>query len=170
MFEYLQNFNKILVTGPQRSGTTICSRMIADSLGYQCIDESKAIEFTVEGVRSSVLRALERDRVVLQAPSAASFCHLLPEQIAIVYMIRNVQDIIHSQNRINWKGNYFELKLLEAPFGESCVFKYIKWKEQKLLIKHAFEVDYESLKTHNLWVNPEIRKNFHKKQTSPILI
>ena len=39
MFEYLKEFPVVLVTGPQRSGTRICAKMIAHDTGHRFVDE-----------------------------------------------------------------------------------------------------------------------------------
>ena len=41
MFEWLSEFERIFVTGPQRSGTRICAKMIAHDIGYEFIDETQ---------------------------------------------------------------------------------------------------------------------------------
>jgi len=167
VFESLAGFTKIVVTGPQRSGTTICANMIAHDLGLPCVDERGVTPFWLKDRGKTISRIkakLRENRLVLQSPSAAAFCHELPANVAVVYMIRPVEDIIKSQQRINWDGNPFELMMLEVDSGESCVLKYERWKWQKPLIKHAFEVEYESLKAHPLWVDAELRKNFTAKQ------
>ena len=37
--EKCKSFRKVLVTGPQRSGTTFASKAISTALGYRWIDE-----------------------------------------------------------------------------------------------------------------------------------
>jgi hypothetical protein len=39
MFEHLAVHSKIVVTGPQRSGTRIASQMIASDTGHEFVDE-----------------------------------------------------------------------------------------------------------------------------------
>ena len=64
MFENLAVHNKIVVTGPQRSGTRIGAQMIAADTGHQFVDEA---EFLIKD--SDLFREfLQRDGVVVQAP------------------------------------------------------------------------------------------------------
>ena len=64
MFENLAVHKKIVVTGPQRSGTRIGAKMIAADTGYQFVDEA---EFLIKD--SDLFREfLQRDGVVVQAP------------------------------------------------------------------------------------------------------
>jgi len=39
LFDWLASFDKILVTGPQRSGSRICAQMIAYDTGHEYVDE-----------------------------------------------------------------------------------------------------------------------------------
>jgi hypothetical protein len=173
VFEYLQRFRRIVVTGPQRSGTTICARMVAGDLGWRMIDETDRVG-TAEREKKvghlshvdSLRQVLVEDGVVVQAPSAAAFCHQLPPEVAIVFMIRPVAEILRSEERIAWRGNSYELKLLGQTAGHSCEIKYANWQWQRPLIRHAFEVEYRSLQAHPLWVDPELRRSFGKKQTA----
>lgn len=180
MFEYLGKFNQIIVTGPQRSGTNICAHAISHDLGYELIDERKGNylldtdnpnkKTEITEIRSilkiNVDRYLKQNRVVLQCPYAACICHQLPEHVAVVFMVRPVEQIIRSQNRINWRGKMLELILLGESYGECCEIKYKNWEWQKHLIKHAFEVRYHDLENHELWVDELSRKNFLPHQVS----
>ena len=68
--EQLKKFSKILVTGPQRSGTTITANIIAKELGYKYYDERDV------GVRSAtaLFKVLSKDeRLVVQGPCPSSF-------------------------------------------------------------------------------------------------
>ena len=174
LFDHLKLFSQIVVTGPQRSGTTICAAMIAHDLGYQMIDETQGAAAAERGRRVNHLSTLEslgalltESRIVIQAPSVAAFCHQLPVPVAVVFMIRPVAEILRSQERIAWKGNNYELKLLNARTGHSCVLKYERWRWQKPLIQHAFEIEYQWLSAHPLWVDAARRTNFSKKQIMP---
>ena len=44
MFAELKKFKKIIVSGPQRSGTRICGKIIAHDLDYRYCDESYLVE------------------------------------------------------------------------------------------------------------------------------
>ncbi|NIQ13963.1 MAG: hypothetical protein GTO02_06025, partial [Candidatus Dadabacteria bacterium] len=40
MVDKLRSFNNIIVTGPGRSGTRICSKILAKDLGYEVVEEA----------------------------------------------------------------------------------------------------------------------------------
>ena len=97
MFENLAVHNKIVVTGPQRSGTRIGAKMIAADTGHQFVDEA---EFLIKDTTCSGSSS-QRDGVVVQAP------HMLkdvvddpPPGILIVLMRRDLDQIHASAARI----------------------------------------------------------------------
>lgn len=171
-----QQFHKILVTGPQRSGTRIGAKIIADETNYTYIDER---DFGVhdrelfEGVLKS------EKKLVIQCPG---MCYCIERysnpDILIVMMIRPIPDIIASEKRVKWiHGPYHEyekygIDRLEARNlrrhhnDQISVRKYQYWRSyQKDRIQHLLELDYESLSYHRLWIPKEQRKHFAAEQT-----
>jgi hypothetical protein len=173
MFEYLANFQKILVTGPQRSGTTICAKMIAHDLKTIYVDERRVIRGRDknlpfhEWLKGRIDTRLSQEvACVLHCPPASSFCHEFDPEMAIVFMIRPIEEIIASQNRIGWKFEQQELSHYGTGLtGPIAKVKYEHWQIQKQKIKNWFEVNYHSLSKHELWVSPEHRQNFAPRQT-----
>jgi hypothetical protein len=165
MFENLAVYKKIVVTGPQRSGTRIGAKMIAADTGHQFVDEA---EFLIKD--SDLFREfLQRDGVVVQAP------HMLkdvvddpPEGVFIVLMRRDLDQIHASAARIRWAedfgGNTTELKKFGLTEGDSAAVKYDYWDSHE---KSApfLEVPYESLQAHPMYVPDEQRKSFGHWQT-----
>jgi hypothetical protein len=164
VFDFLRPFDKIVVTGPQRSGTTICAQMIAQDLGYQYVDEW---DYDALGT-SFVSLVMTGSRLVVQAPAVMQCIWLLPlEQVAVVLMRRDMAGIIASEERV---GSTYDMQE-RAKFGwsrrPSREIKYMYWERVlKLLCPHAFEIEYESLAQHSLWVPPEQRLDFTIKQTA----
>ena len=163
MFENLSHHHAILVTGPQRSGTRITGKMIAHDTGLRFVDEED-IEFR----RLDILNPLfEKGGVVVQAPALSSICHEFPDNVCVVFSIRDVDDIIASQARIGWPDRY-EVKEL-SHYGVTSreqpvsLVKYLHWAKQKLSIKHWVDSHYADLKDHPLWV--EERGDFIWNQT-----
>jgi len=153
------NINRILVTGPQRSGTTIASVILAEELNYRCVDEITAN--TLSDILYFVRHAT---RFVLQGPMFSAYCHLLP--LTVVYMIRPIDEIIASEMRVSWKFEKEELAKYFTDKGPISKVKYEAWtKYQKPLLKDALELDYQSMETHPLWIDKGKRINFTAKQT-----
>ena len=68
MFEYMAIHSRIVVTGPQRSGTTITAKMIAHDTGHRYVDEAEFAVYDVEKWRKIVT---EEDHVIVTMPSYA---------------------------------------------------------------------------------------------------
>lgn len=161
MFEYLKKYPLILVTGPQRSGTTICAKMVAHDTGYMLFDE------TDFGVTDSerFLHFTRIHNVVIQCPHQLRIAHEISNAFVIL-MKRNITDIITSEKRVGWDKSWhmweksFYTYTDPRPVSE---IKYEYWQKHKP--QNYTEVEYESLKQHPLWFDKEHRKNFTGKQT-----
>lgn len=159
MFEYLADYSRIFVTGPQRSGTRIVALAIAHDLGYEYVDE---LAFGVDRLD----RVPKRQKIVVQCPG---LCHCIERLagggVAIVLVRRSVEDIVASEKYLGWDAGA-ELRKYGAREGVISEIKYACWDVyQKELVPHAFEVEYESLVGHPLWVPAEERVGFRWNQT-----
>jgi hypothetical protein len=156
MFEWMTRFDVILVTGPQRSGTRICARMVAHDTGYRYVDER------VIAVGHAELLVALSGKFVAQCPALCYCIHELgADNIAIVLMRRSITDIMASQERINWGNEADERRHYPGSVGPISVVKYEFWEQhQRPLIDHPFEIEYESLASHPLWIPKEGRSNF----------
>ncbi len=170
-----QQFHKILVTGPQRSGTRIASRMIACDTKYSYIDEHT---FRTDDIEQFNKVMLSPYKSVVQCPGM-NYCieQYSASDILIVMMIRPIPDIIRSEKRVEWvNGPYHEYekygigrlqaRTLRRKGDRISLRKYQYWKDcQKGKIKHFLELEYESLKYHHLWIPKEKRLHFTAEQT-----
>lgn len=170
MFKHLDFYRIILVSGPQRSGTTICARMIAHDTHYMFIDEG-----VYQNDFSTLKhRTLYSQRQVIQCPVWAVKLHELTMQdVCIVFMYRPVKEIIASQQRIKWQWEQVELDRYRAlgiaiedgtPIAR---VKYSYWENtQREKIDNPLEVQYASLADHPLWVPKAERVGWLDKQTA----
>lgn len=164
MFEYLKRHRRVIVTGPQRAGTRIAARMIASDTGYFFLDEN-VIEFD-----NSELMALifgYQTRFVLHCPVMSSEIHKYGDWVtAIVFMFRDLDEIKRSQARIAWDDTQERQRygVIGDPRNIAEV-KYEFWQRQKRCILHHYEVQYETLANHPLWLPNEKRVNFGIFQT-----
>jgi hypothetical protein len=167
MFEWLANFKKILVTGPQRSGTRICAKMIAYDTGYEFIDE---VSLSMDGLYKLNHFLEEKRPLVIQCPVLCRYIHMFKgDKIAIVLMRRELDDIVKSQERIGWQWEWLELARYDLYDGIIAETKYQFWEQyQKERIQNSFEIEYESLVAHPLWITKDLRQNFHPIQTSQV--
>lgn len=166
MFEHLTEFDVILVTGPQRSGTRIAAKMIAQDTGYEYVDE---VHVATDSLYHLGMWMRYRSSSVIQCP-ALMYCieNFSYDNTAIVIMKRDEGDIIASQERIGWEWEWLE-RIHYSHYQKHWPIsrcKYAKWNaKQVIAVEHSFEVEYESLSEHPLWVPKENRANFHFNQT-----
>jgi hypothetical protein len=171
MFEHLKQHDQIVIVGPQRAGTTIATKMIANDLGYETFLEEQIL-YDYNYLQGLIIGNRRKNvKGVYQAPNFTAYSHLLAGEPAIIIMVRKTEDIIASQMRINWggPGGTNEKNELARYFRDSGIaskVKYEVWKKfQKAQIKYPYELEYESLKTHPMWVDKKDRTNFGPRQT-----
>lgn len=167
----LKPFSGILVTGAQRSGTTIAGHILAQELGYRYADEEEIQIY--DYVKAFAL--LNEKGIVLQAPGMAYLAHWFNRpHMAVVFMRRNLEDIYKSEARIGWREAYnganlkAEIDRYHAMYGRTpengniAQVKYEVWDELQKPLCHSFDLDYESLRGHPLW--KDARKEFTARQ------
>lgn len=178
MFEYLVDFDQVIVTGPHRAGTTIAAEMIASDLGYQSVRE-EAFDFYDENALLDLLD--EQLRAVFQCPALFDLMpKLSSDRRAIVMMRRPLWELWASRNRMYsaegkrvkaGEQNDRQLERLGAADGDAAQIKYERWEEWKAdaMIHHPFDVEYSSLSVHPLWVPEEDRRDagraWHHRRT-----
>lgn len=168
-----KKYSKIIVSGPQRSGTTYMSHILSKDLGYTKIDEK---DYDVHEEKK-FLEYLKKQNVVVQSPAMTHILHELEGgDILILFMIRNDDDIIKSENRINFHPleTKREKKKYDAKFPNlnltsfnrnSKLKKHVWETVQKDKLKCEYlEVPFEILKETSEYVKKEKRKDFKAKQ------
>lgn len=151
MFEYLAPYRSILVTGPHRSGTTIAAHMIAQDTGKGYVDEYA----TSQGEALVFERLVDfATNVVIQAPAAFEYLTELDRaDLAIVFMVRNRYDVLVSMERMFGESNIAIIDDIHA-----------RWAQVKQRLANPFEVRYDDLAQHPLWVGKENRIGWSIKQ------
>ncbi len=96
LFKHLKNFNLVLVTGPQRSGTRIAARCISADTGFQYIDEQ---EFGVHDKARFDSLLATRKKAVIQCPAMAHIIHSYGARadVMIIFMVRELYEIEASE-------------------------------------------------------------------------
>jgi hypothetical protein len=165
LFEDLAVHSRIVVTGPQRSGTRIAARMIAKDTEHRFVDE---LEFDARN-EHRWREILQAEQIVVQAP-----CMLKdvvdnpPPGVFIVLMRRDLAKIRASERRIGWDqwpdGSVLELRKFGLTKGNSARTKYDYWDSHEK--KAPFlELEYEALRQHPLFIPDNQRRNFAPLQT-----
>jgi len=171
MFEHLKKWPRILVVGPQRSGTRICTTMISEDTGHWFVGEE---EFGVDSLNRLWKILQISSNVVIQAPAMSIYSNLLAaddEGLAVVMMIRDLEDIKASEERIRWQWEipeYIRLQTLHSESLSAAELKYGTWKayQKECLGEQGFEVEFNSLEQHGLWIAKPGRLRFGPRQTA----
>lgn len=165
MFEHLNKYKIIFVTGPQRSGTRICAKMIERDLEAEYYDESVFLYDSTEHF-INIINSCKKTSVI-HCPGMCHWIHKVSKKSrAVVIMVRNIYDIIESQKRIGWNDNK-ELKKYKRQDSSGIIseIKYSFWlTHQKRLIHNPYEIFYKDLKLHEMWIDKKDRKNFAANQ------
>ena len=168
MFESLKQHKFIFVIGPQLSRTTITAKMIAYDTGYQYVDENR-MNYNL-GAAYQLVDA--ETPFVLQCPSFT----LYAPQIAkisgafLVFLRRNREEILDSQERIDWQEKFQKTELYFYGRESGCIsdIKKQAWEVHKTRFQNWMEVDASEatteLKYHPLWESD--RSHFKPKQTN----
>lgn len=177
----LKNYSKIIIAGPQRTGTTYCAYIIAKDLGYIHLDENKIAISSVETVKEKLKT---KEKLVVQCPELTYQIHEISspkEQPTIVLIMkRNIKDIQNSEKRIKWRGfngikNRYKRKF-KSLYSEEW---WDKWKDNQtaelryyfynnhqyynMKVEHMY-VPYKILEQTSEFISKEKRKNFEPKQ------
>ena len=168
MFENLKKFSKILVTGTQRSGTSICARIISEELGLDYYDED---DFGVHSFAKLQQLIESTSQGVYHCPAISSQVHLFND-LLVVFVLRDIRDVILSQKRINWFYENADEELRKYGINPTesnrlnlynIKLKY--WHDvQSKMLKNTLEIDFNDLKNHHLFINKRDRVNFKPRQ------
>ncbi len=164
MFKHLARHSVILVTGPQRAGTTICARIIAADTGHEYIDEN---EYGPHNKTMWLHTIACYENVVVHCPAMCRYVHEVGG-VFVVMAYRNVADIANSQERIGWGKANEALELARYKKAEDPVaaIKYDFWRKyQRTTITNWLEVEYKNLAAHPLWIDKRERATFGPRQT-----
>lgn len=192
--EGFRKYDRVVITGPQRSGTHIAAKIVADVLGWPDIEENYITmgQHHRRNKRGShdenYFRWVSEPKTrhqVLQCPSISHACHLTPKGTLVVFMLRGVEEIIASdKHRIAkykqgpWAGpkrwgtpvqsvftskamQYSKLFYNRTPIDkwETPAVVYDVWNNtQKGFDFDYYEMDYNLLKEHKLWLPLEVRR------------
>ena len=177
-------FACVAVTGPERSGTSITTEIISADTGYTNVaEETWDNDFDALW---RLLR--DQERIVVHAPHLTfrvhEIDHRCPDRVLVVFVLRAIEDIVASQRRNHWgsrsehcpddgdpKGwgnpasRWYDRDSYELfrddidPDAHLCLNRQVCWhRRQKHGVRHYVEVEYETLRSHRLWLEPEQRR------------
>lgn len=178
MFEGLKRHSRIIVTGPQRSGTRIGAQMIAHDTEHRYVDE---VEFGVNQP-DPFFKVLEQENIVVHCPGmmqwpGTNLKRVIEVPIFTVVMRRCIEDIQASMQRINWGSWHAEA----MHYGLRQVAHDAWIRDAIPAIKYAYfdskqapeiepemllNLQYDNLSRHPMWVDKSQRTNFKWNQTA----
>jgi len=181
MFEYLKGYEEIFVTGMQRTGTTICARMIQyDIEAPYCIWTGNNVKRILDLKEYPIEIPYP---VIFHCPGLSHLIHRIEsetelDKLATVWVRRDKDEIVNSAIKVHWDPrsdletyNLLSTRDLKMDINMLITAKESRWKEQKKEIQNWFEVDYEDLKSHPLWINDKDRSfRGNHRSTSPGLV
>jgi hypothetical protein len=184
---HLEQYDKIIVTGPPRSGTTISGLIISNILGYKFIDESWYDGNNSEKFLS--LFSINRKMVIHNTAFLRDLykisSYINDNNISIVLVKRSIDDILESfENSTKFDTGKFKppgifaginqdaQKIILNHFGKTrgsvpkVIYEYFDSCKDKF--DNLFFIKYEDLKSHSFFIEKEIRrKSFvHIKQVN----
>ena len=189
LIDRLDGEKKILVTGPCRSGTTLCSHILHDLLDdYEYIDsygdyeDSTKCRVYATGFPVFLDICEKMDRFIVHGPHFHPFLQNVPNDVMVVFMRRNCGDVTASTQRIfdgKWGDEFYVEKMrnylveIKVPEGELKFFDklsypgkvYYVWDSiQQFFVKKSIEVDYDILSEHRFFIPKNKRLNFRERQ------
>jgi hypothetical protein len=171
LLDRLRSAGPITVTGPQRAGTRIATRILAADLGRTFVGEEEYRVGEFDGVLERYLAfALGDVPSVIHAPALLPIAHYLPG--IIVCMHRPLADIERSQQRIAWAYERYMLDRYFVSHGPIAGVAYWAWHvyQKPMIEARAIDLEYNSLAGHPLWLPAEQRAQFSPHQTEPLPI
>jgi hypothetical protein len=189
--EGFREYDNIVVTGPQRSGTQIASRIIADILDWRFVAEIRFRKnFDHDTYYLKWVTSPEMKATVLQCPRISHACHLMPKTTLVVFMIRDVEHIVASDKHrtdtfstispvkrklvlvksvfIDKGKQYANLFYDKEPstIEEVPQRVYDVWNDtQKKADFNWCELDYTMLEQHPLWLSIAVRRSMFRSGT-----
>lgn len=153
MYEALTEFNSIVISGPQRSGTRICAQIVAADTGKEYIDEKMIANHDFRLLKYY----LAQGNVVVQCPGLCHLLHMIDAKDSLAIIVRRpVDEIIRSERRIGWleTARFAELYKYGHADGIISKIKYEFWDgyQQRILGDRGREIGYHSLEAHPLFV------------------
>jgi len=159
------HWTKIVIIGPEFSGTTISAWIIAKALKFEFISESFFKRLDCVDFRKKVKT---RKDCVCQCPSLTSFAAAIPSDIFIVVIKRDLSDILMEQRRAGFSYSEAEKRMfgdhhlfnMENPLAH-VKYEFVSWIARDRKIE---TVDFTSLEGHKLYIDHAGRRNLKPGQ------
>ena len=159
-----RSFKKIIVTGPQKSGTTFFAKALAEHLGYIHVDETftGAAAFNTtwkQPIDDDWVRRHTSLNLVFQQPGWVPFLHKLPRssEIFVAYVARNCLDVFRSQNKVG-NGRHDNA-------GWTCLFgRRIEWQRMMQQTDPKLRKAVDSERDMICTIKQQAYRNFQREE------
>ena len=154
-------FTKILVSGPQRSGTTFLANALAFDLSYECLDESTFDQF----INSP-------NQTVHQSALISGILHnITGENVLVIFISRNCNESIKSGDSLMFKPDECWNKSRKGELGEQLNLKnsipsYFNPDTHSCYVKQNFWLSYQM---HHMQV-PFYNISYHSLSDCPYFV
>lgn len=155
--------NKVIISGCQRSGTTIAALAIATEIDRRFVDENV---YKVENQELFHKQFTSPEKSVIHAPAMLHILNHYQNKALIVIMERDINDVVKSMKRIGWfkghgKREYSKFKE-GVPNSPEEIYKV---KAEFASTLKCVILPYSELKKSRMYVDK--RNNWHFKQVAP---
>lgn len=150
-FHTLDRFNRVLVTGPQRSGTGLVALMVASATNMVYVRYNK-----MRPVPKGIQKFKSTSGIVLHHPSYVAFLKdVQAEDTAIIFVWRSIDEILDSEIRHKWAGRVVEQVLLGigSDVGPAKEKQRLWAAGLWSALLNAFTVYYDDLRSHPMFCN-----------------
>ena len=158
----------IIVTGCQRSGTTITAHILGNAKQYIVLEDTDWLPHPQHVKTLKDLVDSGRNRLVIQSPAALNYFHYIHHLIPSIHWVgckRDKSEIISSMKRVKWMQDDYPDYL---PFYKDHIrFMNAQWGLLKQLLPRDnwTEVKYpDELQDYPEFIPKNLRKNFTVKQ------
>ena len=173
LIKTVNEYNRIYVTGPQRTGTRYGSFAIAKDLWKYKVIYSGKIDVDLRDFENEI-------RKVIHCPQYShEIQNLQDKKTLVVWMDRKPEDVINSEDRIGWHTKCFskeekvkymktfpEYEDVLTQFNRNWYMKTWVWEnvQKKIMKVDYLDLQYESLAQTSGWLNQDDRKHFKGDQ------
>ena len=157
---------KIVIIGPECSGTTICAYIIAQALKSVFIREASFGRMNFEGFIKEVSIL---DNFVCQCPSLTIYGRKFPDDVLVLAVNRELAEVMIAKNKTGFEYKEAEIRMFEnyKMFDMNKSLSYIKFQYIERLISNDRQVEYvdfDSLKEHKLYIDRAGRRLLKRGQ------
>ena len=176
LLSVVRNYRMIVVSGVQRSGTHIMTKILAKELGWSYVYNS---DYNTNITGDWAKMVLHSKSIVLHCPQMTHLLHLVPDDVAVVYMYRPLDEIEVSFDRVNpgevacsITSQMLFYSQMPGVFGQQkgekwTLVRNTYWEgyQRFILRGRGFSFYYHDLEEHPLFVGKPERTGWTMNQT-----